>query len=201
MNNYECWEINGNSLEYFDDEHQYIVNGICVPSITQILKVKFGNKYSGVDNETLKRASEMGTAVHKAIEEYCKEGIESEYPELRNFKFLKKKFNFDVLENEVPVILFFEGVPLVAGRLDLVLMEGERTGLADIKRTSTLDKEYLAYQLNLYRIAYRQSYGIEADFLKGIHLREQTRKYVDIPINENKAWELIEEYLEGENNE
>ena len=77
-------------------------------------------------------------------------------------------------------------------------MNGEIGG-ADIKRTSSLDKDYLFYQLNLYRIAYRQTYGIEWDFLKGIHLREDVRKMVAIPVNENLAWQLVHEYMEGNN--
>lgn len=196
--------INGHVLEYFDDEHVYLVDGIIVPSITQILKYKFGGKYNGVSKSVLQKASEKGTMVHEAIEKYCKYGYESDLPELRNFKFLQRAYKFDVIENEVPVILSFDGKPVSAGRLDLVIekigedgvLHGER-GIADIKRTSTLDKEYLAYQLNLYRIAYQQCYGTKIDFLKGIHLREEKRKYVDIPINEDMAMELVKEYIEN----
>lgn len=33
--------------------------------------------------------------------------------------------------------------------------------------------------------------------LKGLHLREDVRKYVDIPINEEMAIELLQRYLNG----
>ena len=197
MNNYEVWTIAGHDLEYFDDTHEYLVDGILVPSITQCLKFRFGNKYAGIDASTLKRASERGTEVHKAIEEFCKDGTEADLPEVRNFKFLQKQYKFTVVENEVPVILSMDDEPICAGRLDMVLMMGDSIGLADIKRTSTLDKDYLAYQLNLYRIAYRQSYGIETEFLRGIHLREDVRKFVPIPINEQMTWDFLNEYLKG----
>lgn len=190
-------EINGDTLEYIDDTHTYIINGVIVPSITQILKLKFGGKYNGVNKEVLNRAAEKGTAVHEAIEAWCKHGTESDLPELRNFKFLQKQYEFDVLDNEVPVILYCGPQPISAGRLDLVLKMGDKIGGADIKRTSTLDKQYLAYQLNLYRIAYRQSYGVEWKFLKGIHLRENTRKFVDIPVNEEMAMDLVNQYMES----
>ena len=62
-----------------------------------------------------------------------------------------------------------------------------------------LDKEYLAYQLNLYRIGYQQCYETEIKALKGLHLRENVRKYVDLPINEEMALELVKKYMEGEN--
>lgn len=186
------WEIAGHTLEYFDDTHQYLIDGLLVPSITQILKRKFGNKYDGISQSILNNASIKGTQVHKVIEDYCKTGKEEDLKELKNFKFLQKQYNFKVLDNEVPIILFKDGEPIGAGRLDLVIEIDGKIGGADIKRTSVLDKEYLAYQLNLYRIGYRQSYGIEWEFLKGLHLREDTRKFVNIPINEEETWKLIE---------
>ena len=193
--------IRGHTLEYIDDIHTYLVDGVIVPSVTQILKIKFSNKYNGVNRAILNRASEKGTEVHEAIENYCKHGTESDLVEVRNFKFLQKQYGFEVLDNEVPVILFKDDEPIAAGRLDLVLEIDGRIGGGDIKRTSTLDKNYLAYQLNLYRIAYMQCYDVEWQFLKGVHLRENVRKFIDIPINEQLAWDLVEEYLKGQKNE
>lgn len=187
-------EIAGHTLEYYDEDHLYICDGVVVPSITQILKVKFGNKYNRVSGAVLSRAAEKGTAVHEAIQNYCERGEESDLIELRGFKFLQKQYKFEVLQNEVPVILFKNDIPVAAGRLDLVLEIDGKIGLADIKRTATLDKEYLAYQLNLYRIAYQQCYGKHIQFLRGLHLREDTRRFVDIPINEERALELVKEY-------
>ena len=194
----ETWTIKGHELEYIDETHTYLVDGVIVPSITQILKIKFGNKYAGIDKETLNRAAEKGTKVHEAIEKLCKTGELEDLKEVKNFMFLQKQYKFDVIENEVPIILFKDDEPIAAGRLDLVLKIEDKIGGGDIKRTSSLDKDYLAYQLNLYRIGYRQCYGIEWEFLKGLHLREDTRKFINLPINENMAWQLITEYLEKE---
>lgn len=196
MKDYECWQIGESFLEYYDDIHQYLVDGLCVPSITQMLKYKFGYKYDYVNETTLQRASERGTEVHEAIQNYCENGLESELPEVRNFKFLQKQYGFKVLQNEQPVILYgFDGEPISAGRLDMVIEMDGKIGIADIKRTSALDKEYLAHQLNLYRIAYSQSYGVKAEFLRGLHLRGDTRKFVQIPVNEEMTWAFIDEYL------
>ena len=65
-------EIQGHMLEYFDDEHMYLVDGVIVPSITQVLKHRFGGKYKGVSKPVLQKASEKGTMVHEAIENYCR---------------------------------------------------------------------------------------------------------------------------------
>lgn len=192
--NYETWDIRGQCLEYFDDTHTYIYDGVILPSVTQIIKVKFGHKYDGVPAFVLQRASVKGTAVHSAIERYCKFDEDSELPELYNFKFLRDHYGFKVLGNEIPIVLFQDDKPVCAGRLDLVLEQDGKTGLADIKRTYNLDKEYLAYQLNLYRLAYQQCYDTNIEFLKGVHLREEKRQYVDIPINEEMAWNLVKDW-------
>ena len=196
----ETWKIKGHIVEFLEDEHIYLCDGIILPSITQILKIKFGNKYDGVSKEVLQRASELGTAVHQAIEDYEKYKIDNVgCTELRNYKFLKKTYKFECLDNEIPVILFKDNEPVACGRLDLVLEENREIGLGDIKRTSTLDKEYLTYQLNLYKIAFEQCYGKEIKFLRGIHLRNDVRKYIPLPINEKMALSLLNEFLEKEN--
>ena len=194
----EIFEIKGGVLEYIDETHTYLYDGVVLPSITQVLKVKFGGKYDGIPKATLKRAAERGSEVHKAIEDFEKQGIESKLPELRNWKFLKKAYKFICLDNEVPVVLFKDDEPIAAGRLDLVLGEKGVIGLGDIKRTATLDKNYLAYQLNLYRIAYQQCYDTDISFLRGVHLRNDVRKYITLPINEELAYEVINQFYEGE---
>ena len=196
----ESWNIAGGLLEYIDESHTYIFDGVILPSITQILKVKFGNKYLGVSNSTLERAANLGTEVHKAIEDYETKGIENiELKELRNYVFLKVRNNFKCLKNEVPIVLFLDDKPVAAGRVDLILEQNGQVGIADIKRTSTFDKEYVAYQTNLYRIGYQQTYGEDITFLRGLHLRDNTRKYIELPINEEMSLDLVKKYLEKEN--
>ena len=195
------WKIKDHVLEYIDSTHTYICDGEIIPSITQIMKIKFGNKYDGVGKDVLTKAAQKGTAVHEAIERYCKTGEVKDLKEVKNFIFLQKHYGFEVLDNELPILLFKDNKTVAAGRLDLVLDIKGSIGIGDIKRTATLDKEYLTYQLNLYRIGYQQSYDKEVKYLSGLHLRENTRKYVNIAINEEKAMELVEEYLKEGNYE
>ena len=140
------------------------------------------------------RAARHGTRVHEAIQRYCETGAEEDLEELRNFKFLQRQYKFGVKECEVPVIIDIAGITC-AGRLDMVLLMDKAIGGADIKCTATLNKEKLAYQLNLYRIGYRQCYGIEWNFLRGIHLKGNTRKFVEIPINEEMTEEYVKERI------
>lgn len=184
-------EIKGHTIEFYEDDHIYLCDGMILPSITQVLAKKFGKKYDSVPSAVLKARAEEGTRVHSAIERLCKTGEMTDLPEVKNFLFLKKAFGFEVLNNEVPVILFQLDEPIACGRLDLVIRKDGETGIADIKRTSVLDRDYLFYQLNLYRIAYEQCYDEEISFLAGLHLKEKQRRFVPIPINAPLAWELI----------
>lgn len=188
-------------LEYIDETHTYLIDGIEVPSITQILQKRFSKKYDGVDPETLERAAAKGTQLHDDIEALCKGEEVNDSQEVRDFRFLKRIYNFDVLENEVPVILERNGEPVAAGRLDLVIQEEGKLGLADIKRTYNLDIDYVGYQLNLYRLAYQQTYEAKIDILRAIWLREGKRQYRRILVNEELAWEAVEQFYRKENNE
>lgn len=192
----ETFSIKGGTLEYFDDTHTYLYDGLMLPSVTQILGVKYRNDYASVPPAVLDNASKRGTAVHKAIENFNVSGYDDGSEAVRNFKFLQKQYGFEVLDSELPLVLFKDDMPIACGRLDMTMLMDDETGIADIKTVSSLNKEKIAYQLNLYRIGLMQSYGVDAKFLKIIHLRDGIRKVIDSPVNEGMAWELIEKFLE-----
>ena len=178
------WYIKGRKLEFEEENHIYRVDGAIVPSVTQLLKRKFGGKYNDVPADVLKRAQEKGTMIHKVIECYCN-GFDDNSAYTRNFKFLQKHYRFHPVETELPIILEFGG-KTYAGRLDLILEIGGKNAVADIKTSYTLDREYLGHQLNLYRLGVEQSYDYKISKLYGIHLREDVRKFVEIPIKEEE---------------
>lgn len=185
-----------NDIKFTEDGHIYTAGDHRIMSVTTLLKLDNPSKYQYVSEATLERASEKGTEVHNAIECYVKYGLErDDLQEFRNFKFLQKKFNFEVIDSEVMVLLQHNGIELV-GTTDLVLNYKGELALGDIKRTSALDKEYLAKQLNLYRIAYQQTYGKEIKHLIGIHLREDKRKLIELPINEEYALDIIYNHMD-----
>lgn len=190
-------EINGHILEFIPETHQYIVDGILVPCVSNILAFKF-NDYSGVSKEVLNRASEKGTELHKTIEGYEQQGITSDLREFKNYLFLKKHYKFENIANEVPVLYENEGRVLFVGTLDQVIKKDGKLGINDFKRVSAPNKIKIAYQLNLYKMAYEQSYKQKIEFLSFTHLREEVRKFHPLPINEESAMELINEYYEKE---
>ena len=196
MEEITTWNIKGHIVEFIDDIHQYLVDGCMVDSVTQILGVKYKNDYASVPPAVLDNASKRGTAVHKAIENFNVSGYDDGSEAVRNFKFLQKQYGFEVLDSELPIVIFKDDMPIACGRLDMTMLMDGKTGVADIKTVSSLNKEKIAYQLNLYRIGLMQSYGVDAKFLKIIHIRNGIRKVIDSPVNEGMAWELIEKFLE-----
>ena len=192
----ETFSIKGGTLEYFDETHTYLYDGLMLPSVTQILGVKYKNDYASVPPAVLNNAAKRGTAVHKAIENFNVSGYDDGSEAVRNFKFLQKQYGFEVLDSELPIVLFKDDIPIACGRLDMTMLIDGQTGIADIKTVSALNKEKIAYQLNLYRIGLMQSYGVDAQFLKIIHIRDGIRKVIDSPVNEDMTWELIDKFLE-----
>ena len=187
-------EIKGRQLDFMEEYHAYFVDGEQVESVTQLLKKIFPDKYSDIPDHILKQACERGTQVHKAIEAYCK-GFDDGSDEVKDFRFLQKHYGFTVIENELPMILDFGG-KTYAGTTDMIFKMDDVLCLADIKTTSELDKNYLGYQLNLYKIGVEQSYGYDIKALYGIHLKNGKRKLVTIPIvSEEQLYESIKEIL------
>ena len=196
----ETFHLKCGDLEYYDEEHLYLFDGVILPSVTEIIGKKF-NDYAGVPKDVLNRAADRGTKVHKQIENFCKSGVDDGSTAIRNFKFLQNQYNFEVLDNELPLVIFMDDVPVACGRLDMTIEMGGKVGLADIKTCSALNKEKIAYQLNMYRLGLMQSYGVDAQFLKIIHIRDNVRKFIDMPINEEETYKLIEEYTMVSGNE
>ena len=45
---------------------------------------------------------------------------------------------------------------------------------------------------------YLQTYDENIDFLRGVHLRKMVAEYVNIEVNEDVAYDIINRYMEGE---
>lgn len=191
----KTYEYENYTLEFDDEAHGYIVNGIITPSVSSILKRKFDD-YVDVPFKILEAAADKGTAMHKAIEVYEKTGKESDLQEFHNYLFLKKYFKIENVENELPVAYFEDGLPVFAGTIDQVCEIDGVLAINDFKRVSAPNKEKIAYQVNLYRLAYNQTFGVEIEALSFMQLRENVRRFTPLPIMKNE--ELKKIYLSEE---
>lgn len=131
---------------FTEEPHQYILDKTKeLQGITAILK-KHGLSadYSGIDEATLKHAADLGTQAHKAIEAYC-DGLPT--PETALIKSFKK-LGLNIIATEYMVTDF----ETVASQIDLVAQVDDNTvDLIDMKRTSSVHKEALSWQLGCYK--------------------------------------------------
>lgn len=194
-----------NDLEYIEDGHIYIYKGEVLPSVTEIMSVKFGDKYDRVPPQVLENARQRGKEIHKAIEEYIENNVENEKHKevISDFRYILHNYSLEVVNVETPLVVFDDNnVPVCAGRLDLIVKDSNGDlGIADIKTTSKLDIDYLEYQLNLYKMGYEKTYQQDIKFLSAIWLRKDKRKYEKIKVDLEKAKEIIDLYKEGEIND
>lgn len=193
------WQINNRTIEFIEESHCYVVDGILTPCVSNILAYKF-NDYANIPQEILKRASEKGTQLHKAIEDFEQQEKQSDLKEFKNYLWIKEQYGIKNIANELPVLYEIGGVVVFVGTLDQVIEIDGKLGINDFKRVFSPNKEKIAYQLNFYKMAYEQTYGRPIEFLAFTHLRENVKRFNYLPINEEKAMSLLSEYLEQEVN-
>lgn len=146
-------------IEYIDEIHTYLIDGIIVNSVTQILHMIFPDKYKNVPKWVLENKANYGTEVHSIIEK-IENGeepkVDSIYVEeaVKQYFKIKKESKLEVLEQEQ--IVAYRN--LYAGRFDMIANVGDKKSLCDIKTTAELDKKYLSWQLSLYELAYGKEF-------------------------------------------
>lgn len=157
-------EIAGHLVSYRDDTHTYIVDGKRVKSVSQVVSDTLGTSYANVPEHVLQRASERGTELHNAIEEYERTGKEpqNKTQEFELYQSKRAQYIERVIAQEKIVIVPYEG-DYIAGRFDmLAIVDGKRT-LIDFKRNSRAYKDKYAMQLELYAQGIKYSYGTTVD--------------------------------------
>ena len=111
-------------MQFEEANHAYYCNGVRCPSITEVVSHAFPDKYKGVDKNVLENAANKGTQLHASIEAYEKLGIVNEtLQEVKNYIKLKDKNKFEVVENEIPIILRYKDMT-ICGQLDEIIKEG-----------------------------------------------------------------------------
>ena len=124
-----------------------------LPSVTQVIKWLFPEKYAGVPEETLKTAAEWGNVMHAWIETYLLEHKKKRLTPMQRITAqqvmdLDLNLHMDIQSTEQIV----DGGDY-AGTYDMYGYVGEYTALIDIKCTAEFDMEYLAWQLGMYKAA------------------------------------------------
>lgn len=179
-------------------EHTYTLGEKTLISVTQLLK-KHGlsTNYANVDAEVLEKAANKGTAVHKEIENYIKNGDVGFTSELSDYIDITAELGFKAEDSEI--ILPAGEIPedkadeyFYAGTADLIGKTPDGYVLADIKTTQKVDMRAYAWQLSLYeRLA-----GVKFAKMYIFHLGKKSKA---IPI-ERVSDEEVDRLLECERN-
>ena len=150
-------------LEFIEETHTYIKNGIILKSVTQILQELFPLKYENVPKKILEDKSIYGTELHKFIEiiekkkpkkplayikRYYKPNIYQE-ESLKDYLKIKDKYKIEITDSEKRISYKM----LYAGTLDLKGYVNGRSAIIDIKTTYELDELYVSWQNSLYELA------------------------------------------------
>lgn len=131
---------------FTEDPHEYILDGKTpLLGVTALMKRHgLSPDYTGIDAETLAHAAALGSQAHQVIENYCNGLPTVETPLIKSFIKLGATTvatEYLVSDNET-----------VASSIDLVVNAGENAvELWDMKRTSTVHREALAWQLGIYK--------------------------------------------------
>lgn len=141
-------------IEFIEEGHIYLLNGVITPCVSNILHFIFPDKYKGVNKTILNNKAEYGSTVHRAIE-YFEQGLEMpklnyiQEASVEQYKKLKARYNIEVLSQEQKI--HYED--LYCGTYDMEAKVNDIHSLVDIKTTAELDKEYLSWQLSFYELA------------------------------------------------
>lgn len=187
-------------VEYIDEIHTYLVNGMIVPSVTQLLQKRFGSMYDNVPRSILMDKATFGESVHKSIEN-IENGVETTvnglYERLcvEQYMKLKEKYNINAVRTEMLV----HCEDKYAGRLDMIADVNCYRCLCDIKTTAKLNKEYLSWQLSLYAYALKKMNVRWCNFHKFYCIwlpKKELGQLVEIErISDKRIEAFLKEYL------
>lgn len=178
------------SLVLNTDTHTYTVNGVEIPSVSELTRFLTREVYADVNQAAMDFAASRGTKVHKAAEAldwYGKVEVDDE-----TLPYLKAYLNF--LKEKKPCWLKIEWSVhskemTYAGTIDRYGDLDYKRVILDIKTTSRIDKNhkvlYTAAQ-NLYRMAIEEGCPVDALYILQLK-KDGTYKLIELEIQDELA--------------
>ena len=176
-------------LEFEPNSHTYTLDGIVIPSVSEVLRFASKELYSSTSAQAMEIAADRGTRVHAATEALDRTGRADIDPDIEPYvrayaKFLKdNKVNW--LYTEAPIYGMTRDY---AGTIDRFGFLNGETVLLDIKTTKTITarhKKLYAAQLTAYS---HGCVGKDRYILNNEHAPIQ--KLVILQLKNNEGYEL-----------
>ena len=158
--------------------------------MTTLMKPLSSDFYSTVDPEVLNKAAKRGTAIHNAVENYAKFGIEDIPPVYAGyFEGFRDWWNSrkpEVLATETKV---YHKILRYAGTVDLLCIINGRLTLVDYKTSAQVNSKLCAVQLEAYDRAW-ESHDIKVDDRLILHLSK--KGYQEVKFSRSgKCWSVF----------
>lgn len=184
------------TLTFSPDTHEYRLDGIIIPSVTQIMEPLSRAKYKTVDEEILRSAAKRGSEAHEAIEFLVRYGIlecsQQAKPYVEAYTKWADKYKPQTIHTEQAT---WHKMLMYAGTVDSVSLIGGKKTLIDYKTTAELNDMLTTVQLEAYAQALR-SQGIDVEQKAILHLRKDgTYQFKLYPLHDVEAWKTFSALL------
>lgn len=186
-NKSEFIRANKNEIEFIENSHTYLVDGMILPSVTQIMKPLSKDHYQNIPKSVMEVAGKRGQMVHLAVEMW--EGFNTPPPDeikdyLLQYKIAKKLHKFEVIGSE---LLLTNGE--YCGTIDMLgLLDGDLI-LVDLKATASIHYHLLEVQMAGYMNLLKYL-GYEIKKCYVLHLTKKKQKFDEIIPNYD-LWEVL----------
>ena len=161
------------TLAFYDDRHVYELDGVKIPSVSEVLRFGSREVYGTVDQYTLDNAADRGTRVHAACEALDATGAceveEDIVPYISAYKSFLADHGPQWVATERAV---YHMDKWYAGRLDRYGMLRGKNCILDIKTTSKIEKRLIVPQLTAYAQAWEAMGGAPVQSLYVLQLRK-----------------------------
>lgn len=187
-------KLNDSGVIFIEEPRSYWFGDKQLEGLTGMIgRQLFPDKYKAVPEKVLANAAKRGHKIHEDIQMYDMIG-EVGSDAVKWYAELKKKEKFEVIDSEYLVT----DKTHFASAIDKVLVKNGKVCLADIKTTYELDKDYISWQLSIYKYLFNLiNPDIKVDKLYAIWVRNGAKMYEVPEIPQEEVIELLECEREG----
>lgn len=175
-------------LEFDEESHVYLLNGVQIPSVTQLMKPLTEKDYQDIPQWRLDKAADKGTAVHEGIEIWLQYGIDDVPDEYSGYLDAFKKWWTDskaeLIDTEVRV---YHKTKKYAGTCDLLCKLDGKITLVDYKTSVKVKKKSGGVQLEGY-VQALASQGIVIEQKAILHIKKTgDYEFIVYPLKDAKS--------------
>lgn len=185
--------------QFDEDAHRYTnEQGLVLPGVTSVLSMLTADFYARIDKEVLRKAADLGSAVHACIEYSIADDLDEDsmqpdwIPYFEAWKLWRKDFKPEFKHSEMRL-----GCELFCGTVDCVALIDGTFYVIDWKTTDQLMKP-VALQTAAYELLVRKWMEQES----GSHVPMLTRAALQLKENGKYVFEVyddVEDYRRFEN--